>query len=453
MGSIAAIGEETADSRVRTGRRSGVRLATTRQAAVRPGGHCRGTSQVVILTPAVSRGARLAATPMGGRCGGDDAMTVDPTSRCRARSRYAIALLEAARSRPCADAGRARPGRPARWRPRPRPRPRRVTEPWRSEGTRRRGPVPDHAALAGRAMPEPVLLQAASDDDAAAGGRAIGGIDRCGTRRTTRDAGAAGRCRTVRLLGPRRDRGGQPRWWRHRQRAWPAAGPGLPRLAERSRRRVTRRTRGGAIAMTGPRAAVTGVVRRVNGPLVEVQLSGLSMAELLEVGPARLPAEVVALRGEHATTQAYEYTGAMAPGDPGTPARPAAVGPARPGPDRAGLRRAAATARWRWALGSIPARAGSAMTGAWRVQPDVPEATRSGPVTSWAPSRRRAGAAPRARPPPVCAGGSTSCARRARAARSSRSRSSPASRYRCRPGGRCAGPARSVPGWTPPPLC
>ena len=41
----------------------------------------------------------------------------------------------------------------------------------------------------------------------------------------------------------------------------------------------------------------SGVVRRVNGPVVEVELSGLAMADLIEVGRHDLPAEVVALRG------------------------------------------------------------------------------------------------------------------------------------------------------------
>ena len=60
----------------------------------------------------------------------------------------------------------------------------------------------------------------------------------------------------------------------------------------------------------------TGVVRRVNGPLVEVdRLAGLAMAELVEIGANRLPAEVVALRGGRATAQAYEYTGSVTPGD------------------------------------------------------------------------------------------------------------------------------------------
>jgi V/A-type H+-transporting ATPase subunit A len=78
-----------------------------------------------------------------------------------------------------------------------------------------------------------------------------------------------------------------------------------------------------------------GVVRRVNGPLVEVdRLPGLAMAELVEVGAGRLPAEVVALRGTRATTQAYEYTGGLVPGDPVYPlGRPLA---ARLGPGLTG---------------------------------------------------------------------------------------------------------------------
>jgi V/A-type H+-transporting ATPase subunit A len=58
----------------------------------------------------------------------------------------------------------------------------------------------------------------------------------------------------------------------------------------------------------------------VNGPLVEVDgLAGLAMAELVELGAAGLPAEVVALREGRATTQAYEYTGGVRPGDPVRP--------------------------------------------------------------------------------------------------------------------------------------
>lgn len=62
---------------------------------------------------------------------------------------------------------------------------------------------------------------------------------------------------------------------------------------------------------------MTALVRRVNGPLIEIDGGGgLAMAELVEIGEARLAAEVVALRGEHATAQAYEYTGGLAPGAP-----------------------------------------------------------------------------------------------------------------------------------------
>jgi V/A-type H+-transporting ATPase subunit A len=60
----------------------------------------------------------------------------------------------------------------------------------------------------------------------------------------------------------------------------------------------------------------SGAVLRVNGPVVEVELPGLAMADLIEVGRRYLPAEVVALNGNRATAQAYEYTGALAPGDP-----------------------------------------------------------------------------------------------------------------------------------------
>lgn len=95
----------------------------------------------------------------------------------------------------------------------------------------------------------------------------------------------------------------------------------------------------------------TGVVRRVSGPLVEIdQLPGLAMAELVELGAARLPAEVVAVDGALATAQAYEYTGGLAPGDPVTPlGRPLA---ARLGPGLTGgvfdglLRPLAGSATW-----------------------------------------------------------------------------------------------------------
>jgi V/A-type H+-transporting ATPase subunit A len=60
---------------------------------------------------------------------------------------------------------------------------------------------------------------------------------------------------------------------------------------------------------------VTAVVRRVNGPLIEIDGGvGIAMADVVEIGAERLPAEVVSLRGARATAQAYEYTGGIAPG-------------------------------------------------------------------------------------------------------------------------------------------
>jgi len=58
------------------------------------------------------------------------------------------------------------------------------------------------------------------------------------------------------------------------------------------------------------------LVTRVNGPVVEVSAGGaLAMLDLVHVGPRRLPGEVIALEGETATVQVYEYTGGLAPGD------------------------------------------------------------------------------------------------------------------------------------------
>ncbi|MEV7011400.1 V-type ATP synthase subunit A [Streptosporangium sp. NPDC051022] len=60
-----------------------------------------------------------------------------------------------------------------------------------------------------------------------------------------------------------------------------------------------------------------GTVTRVNGPLVEAEgLAGAAMFELVALGPHRLPGEIVALRGDRATVQAYEYTGGLSPGHP-----------------------------------------------------------------------------------------------------------------------------------------
>ena len=58
------------------------------------------------------------------------------------------------------------------------------------------------------------------------------------------------------------------------------------------------------------------IVTRVNGPVVEIRTDGgLAMLDLVEVGPHRLPGEVIALEGAAATVQVYEYTGGLKPGD------------------------------------------------------------------------------------------------------------------------------------------
>ena len=55
---------------------------------------------------------------------------------------------------------------------------------------------------------------------------------------------------------------------------------------------------------------------KVNGPLVEVDgLTDVAMSELVELGVARLPGEVVAIRRATTSVQAYEYTGGLAVGD------------------------------------------------------------------------------------------------------------------------------------------
>ncbi|MFH8680754.1 V-type ATP synthase subunit A [Streptomyces lydicus] len=66
---------------------------------------------------------------------------------------------------------------------------------------------------------------------------------------------------------------------------------------------------------TGP--APTGRIVRVAGPLVELeQAGGVAMNDMVLLGTARLPAEVVAIAASLVTVQAYEYTGGLAPGDP-----------------------------------------------------------------------------------------------------------------------------------------
>ena len=62
-----------------------------------------------------------------------------------------------------------------------------------------------------------------------------------------------------------------------------------------------------------------GTVIRVNGPIVEAAAEAPLMGELVEVGASRLPGEVIAISGDRATIQVYEYTGGIAPGEPVQP--------------------------------------------------------------------------------------------------------------------------------------
>ena len=76
------------------------------------------------------------------------------------------------------------------------------------------------------------------------------------------------------------------------------------------------------MALTDRRDAVgdvaTGVVRRVNGPLVDVDglPSDAGLLDLVEVGRSGYLGEIVALRGEGVRVQVYEYTGGLRPGEP-----------------------------------------------------------------------------------------------------------------------------------------
>ncbi|WP_055491509.1 V-type ATP synthase subunit A [Streptomyces sp. TP-A0356] len=61
-------------------------------------------------------------------------------------------------------------------------------------------------------------------------------------------------------------------------------------------------------------------VLRVAGPLVEIACTtGVAMHDVVLLGEDRLPGEVVAIKGDVVTVQAYEYTGGLAPGHPATP--------------------------------------------------------------------------------------------------------------------------------------
>jgi V/A-type H+-transporting ATPase subunit A len=120
-----------------------------------------------------------------------------------------------------------------------------------------------------------------------------------------------------------------------------------------------------------------GVLTRVNGPLVEVSdLPEAGMFTLVGLGRAAIPGEVVAIRGDRATVQAYEYTGGLAPGDPvetyGEPLS-ARLGPHLLGGVFDGLLRPLADAGiWLTAIRSAPRQK------EWRFTPAVPQGVHLG---------------------------------------------------------------------------
>ncbi|WP_225812206.1 V-type ATP synthase subunit A [Streptomyces spinosus] len=66
---------------------------------------------------------------------------------------------------------------------------------------------------------------------------------------------------------------------------------------------------------TPPDGADRPRILRVAGPLVEITCPPtVAMHDLVMLGGARLPGEVVAIHGDTATVEAYEYTGGLAPG-------------------------------------------------------------------------------------------------------------------------------------------
>ncbi|MER2138291.1 MAG: V-type ATP synthase subunit A, partial [Arthrobacter sp.] len=65
-----------------------------------------------------------------------------------------------------------------------------------------------------------------------------------------------------------------------------------------------------------PGGAGEGRIRRVSGPLVEISgVPDISMLEVVALGPERISAETIAVNGDDAVLQAYEYTGGLKAGD------------------------------------------------------------------------------------------------------------------------------------------
>ncbi len=138
--------------------------------------------------------------------------------------------------------------------------------------------------------------------------------------------------------------------------------------------------------------AVSARVARVSGSLVEIEgLAGAAMSDVVALGPHRLPGEVVAIRRDRVTVQAYENTGGLSPGavadSSGAPVS-ARLGPGLLGGVFDGLLRPLSSAgAW-----LFPGATGEASTGRWRFRavhsrtaPVSSPATSSAPWTTPAP--------------------------------------------------------------------
>lgn len=119
----------------------------------------------------------------------------------------------------------------------------------------------------------------------------------------------------------------------------------------------------------GPVGAVRGRITRVAGPLVEVSgVGSVAMYDLIALGPAGTPGEVVAIRDGQVSVQAYEHTGGLGPGAAAVPSgQPLSVrlGPGLLGQVFDGLLRPLSTA----AMFLTPGSVGTLPDRSWRFEP------------------------------------------------------------------------------------
>ena len=144
----------------------------------------------------------------------------------------------------------------------------------------------------------------------------------------------------------------------------------------------------GRLAANPGTARDAGAIARVSGPLVEVEgLAGVAMYELVDLGPRRLPGEVVGIRDGVLTVQAYEYTGGLRPGDPARACGEPLSVPLGPGPARQRVRRLApAAVRHAGLAVSASGRGAAPRRAEWHFGPS---ATAGDSVVAGRPARHR----------------------------------------------------------------